>query len=91
MEYVVYLLRCSDGTFYAGVTTDIARRVHEHNESRKGAAYTRGRRPVTLAYQEQASSRSAAQAREYVLRHLPRAQKERLTHAWGKKNRKVGR
>ena len=78
MNYVVYLLKCADGTFYTGVTTDMARRLVEHNEGVKGAKYTKARRPVTVAYQEAASSRSEAQKREYVLRHLSRVEKQRL-------------
>jgi putative endonuclease len=76
--YTVYLLRCSDGTYYTGVTTDIDRRVSEHNTSEKGAKYTKPRRPVVLVYREAALSRSEAQKREYVLRNLPRAEKEKL-------------
>ncbi len=47
-EYVVYMLRCSDGTFYTGITNDLARRLREHNTSKRGAKYTRARRPVKL-------------------------------------------
>lgn len=78
MNYVVYLLECADGTFYTGVTTDMARRLAEHNEGVKGAKYTKARRPVTVVYQETASTRSEAQKREYVLRHLSRVEKQRL-------------
>lgn len=78
MNYVVYLLKCADGTFYTGVTTDMARRLVEHNEGVKGAKYTKARRPVTVAYQETAASRSEAQKREYVLRHLSRVEKQQL-------------
>ena len=78
MNYVVYLLECADGTFYTGVTTDMARRLTEHNEGVRGAKYTKARRPVTVVYQEAASSRSEAQKREYVLRHLSRVEKQRL-------------
>ncbi len=47
----VYIVECSDGTYYTGYTTDVKRRLKEHNESPKGAKYTRARRPVTLCYQ----------------------------------------
>lgn len=76
--WFVYLLRCADGTFYAGITTDLARRVAEHNSGQAGAKYTRARRPVTLAWSEPAPDRSAAARREYAVRRLPRAEKERL-------------
>ena len=82
MEYRVYLLRCADGSFYTGITTDLVRRVAEHNGSGKGAAYTRARRPVVLVYAEPAESRSAAQKREYELRTLPRAKKLLLAKEW---------
>lgn len=78
-SYTLYLLRCVDGTFYTGITTDVVRRVNEHNKGPRGAAYTRGRRPVTLVYSEECASRSIAQKREYVLRHLSHAQKHELS------------
>lgn len=80
MNYIVYLLRCSDGTFYTGVTTDMERRLAEHNTSQKGAAYTKARRPVQLAYQEPHPDRSSAQQREYVLRKLTHTQKQALAN-----------
>lgn len=76
--WFVYLLRCADGSFYAGITTDLARRLDEHNNGVAGAKYTRARRPVTLAWSEPAADRSAASKREYAVRNLPRAEKERL-------------
>lgn len=78
MPYTVYLLECSDGTYYTGVTTDMERRLEEHNSSRKGARYTRARRPVRVVHTESYPSRSDAQKREYVLRTLSRAEKEKL-------------
>lgn len=80
-EHIVYLLRCADDTLYTGYTTDLARRVAEHNGAGRlaaGARYTRSRRPVTLVYHEVLPSRSAAQAREAAIKALPRAAKERL-------------
>jgi putative endonuclease len=73
--YTVYLLECADGTFYTGVTTDMARRLIEHNEGTKGAKYTKARRPVSLVYEEACTSRSDAQKREHVLRTLSHAHK----------------
>lgn len=77
-EWFVYILKCADGTFYTGITTDVARRVKEHNESAKGAKYTRVRRPLTLHYSEAAASRSDAAKREYELRTLSHKQKKQL-------------
>ncbi|HKL63020.1 MAG TPA: GIY-YIG nuclease family protein [Woeseiaceae bacterium] len=76
----VYLLRCADGSLYTGITTDLARRVAEHNEGR-GARYTRGRLPAQLVYAEAAADRAAAQRREYAIRRLPAAGKRRLLTA----------
>lgn len=74
----VYLLRCHDNSLYAGVTTDIHRRIDEHNNSKLGAKYTRARRPVALAYLEQAENKSLACKREYQIRHLIKVKKEQL-------------
>ncbi len=62
------MLRCFDETLYTGITTDLPRRVDEHNSSTKGAKYTRSRRPVTLVYSEQYPDRSLASIREYEIK-----------------------
>ena len=72
-----YILECADGTFYTGWTTNLERRLQAHNAGR-GGRYTRGRRPVRLAYFEEHSTRQEAQRQEAVLRRLPRAMKLRL-------------
>ncbi|MCD5381813.1 MAG: GIY-YIG nuclease family protein [Candidatus Pacebacteria bacterium] len=77
-NWFVYLLECSDGTFYTGITTDIDRRVEEHNNGPKGAKYTKARRPVHLVYQETCATRSQAGQREYALRKLSRTEKIKL-------------
>jgi len=77
--WFVYILRCADDTFYTGVTTDISRRLDQHNGIIKnGAKYTRNRQPVTLVYQETSNSRSDACKREYAIKDLSRFEKERL-------------
>jgi len=73
----VYLLKCADGTLYTGWTTNLERRLGEHNAGR-GARYTRARRPVTLAYSEQVADRSAALRREAEIRRLRRSDKLEL-------------
>lgn len=78
MPYFVYILRCSDDTLYTGITTDIERRIDEHNNSPIGAKYTRNRRPVTLVYSETCEDKSAASKREYAIKKLTRTQKEKL-------------
>ena len=72
--WFLYALRCADGTLYAGVTTDLARRVAEHNAGR-GARYTTGRRPVALVAAWRFPDRGAAQRAEARFRRLSRAQK----------------
>lgn len=86
-RWYVYILKCADGTLYSGVTTDVTRRVTEHNTSTKGAKYTRVRRPVRLAYTEHALSRSAAGKREAALKRLTRTQKQAVLAQGKKKSR----
>ena len=82
----VYLLQCSDQTLYAGITTDLNRRVQEHNgEKYGGARYTRARRPVRLVWSEPSRSRSAACQREAAVRKLSRSQKEQLIQCGSKR------
>lgn len=78
----VYMVRCADGTLYTGWTTDVARRVAEHNAGR-GAAYTRQRGPVELVYSEAQPNRSAALRREEEIKRRGRAYKERLLRRSG--------
>jgi putative endonuclease len=73
----VYIVRCADGTLYTGWTTDVARRITQHNAGR-GARYTRMRRPVVLVYREEMPDRSAAMRREWAIKKLDRERKERL-------------
>ncbi|WP_435155741.1 GIY-YIG nuclease family protein [Haladaptatus sp. DFWS20] len=73
----VYVVECCDGTFYTGYTTDVSRRVDEHNAG-DGAKYTRGRTPVELVHSERFDSKSTAMSREYEIKQFSRAQKERL-------------
>lgn len=74
--WCVYLLRCRDGSLYTGVTSDLLRRLRQHNgEIAGGASYTRGRRPVELLWSEPCADRSSAQRREAAIRRLSRRQK----------------
>jgi putative endonuclease len=77
VSHAVYVLRCGDGSLYTGYTTDVARRIREHRAG-EGARYTRGRGPLELVYVERFDSRSAAMSREYELKQVPKARKERL-------------
>ena len=76
----MYILRCADGTFYTGWTTDPERRTKVHN-SGKGAKYTRARRPVELIYYEEFDDKIEAQRREWAIKQLTRAEKETLIAA----------
>jgi putative endonuclease len=73
-DWYVYILLCSDGTLYTGITTDPERRVNEHNRG-KAAKYTASRRPVELKYLETATNRSAASRRESEIKKMSRPEK----------------
>lgn len=80
--WTIYFLRCNDNSLYTGITTDINRRLHQHNNTKLGAKYTRARRPVVLVYSETAVDKSTASKREYQLRTLTKKQKEKIVSAY---------
>lgn len=73
--FVVYMLECGDHTFYIGSTSDVSKRLHQHNYTTAGAKYTRARRPVRVVYQEYCETYALAWSREAALKRLTRAQK----------------
>ena len=73
----VYILECSDKTFYTGITNNLERRVNEHNSSKLGAKYTRGRRPVKLVYSCRKKDKSTASKEESRIKKLTRYEKTR--------------
>jgi len=73
----LYILKCSDGSFYTGVTNNIDRRLQKHQEG-TASRYTRTRRPVILAYSEECGSRSDSLVRECAVKALSRDRKEAL-------------
>ena len=75
MSYFVYMLKCGDGSFYTGSTSDVERRFNEHTAG-KGSAYTRSRLPVKLIFTEPHANRAAAQKREAQLKSWTRAEKQ---------------
>ena len=77
MAWHVYIIECSDGTLYTGITNDLDRRITAHNDGR-GAKYTKSRRPVHLRYNEPAVDRKNASQREYAIKSLRKAEKMRL-------------
>lgn len=76
--YFLYILKCSDGSFYTGITTNLERRVKEHNNSKLGAKYTKIRRPVKLVYSKEFLNRSVALTEEFKIKSLSRSQKINL-------------
>lgn len=76
--WMVYILRCSDGSLYTGITTNLQRRLLEHNSLAGGSKYTRPRRPVVLVYAETAGSRREATQRESQIKSLSLSQKRQL-------------
>ncbi len=79
-NWYIYLLRCADNSLYCGVTTDVQRRLKEHNTcNKRGAKYTRVRRPVEVSYLEICQSRQQACQREYQIKQLSKSEKEQLT------------
>lgn len=77
--YYVYILRCSDNSLYCGQTTDLNRRIKEHNFDKvKSAKYLRAKRPVKLIYSEKFASLSEALKREHEIKKMTKAKKEEL-------------
>jgi len=75
MSHTTYILQCSDTTLYVGCTNNLEKRVHQHNNSKKGAHYTKIRRPVLLLYSEKFSSLSEARKREAEIKRMTRGKK----------------
>lgn len=73
--YHLYILKCADKTLYTGITTDLERRVGEHNSQKLGAKYTRARRPVKLVYTKKFRDRSLAAKAEARVKKLSRREK----------------
>lgn len=82
VHWYTYIVLCADNTLYTGITTDLKRRVEEHNSGMKGARYTRSRRPVKLMYSEIFSSRSKALSREAVIKKMKATKKKALVAAF---------
>jgi putative endonuclease len=74
-HHIFYVLECKDGSYYGGYTTDINRRIKQHNEG-KGAKYTRARKPVELVHFGVYSTKREAMQAEYAFKQLSRIKKE---------------
>ncbi|MFT3883188.1 MAG: GIY-YIG nuclease family protein [Gemmatales bacterium] len=86
VSWYVYLLRCSDGTLYTGITKDLTRRCEQHNRG-TASKYTRSRRPVKLVYHEPQRTQSLALKRELAIKAMTRKQKLELIRVMKLKNR----
>lgn len=75
--WIVYVLRCADGSLYTGRTTDLERRLKQHNDG-KGGKYTRSHRPCVVVYSIPADNAGEAAREEARIKRLPRAQKLEL-------------
>ncbi len=89
-SYSLYILRCADNRLYTGITTDLDRRINEHNDSKVGAKFTRGRGPVKLLYTKKFPNRSTASVEEARVKKLSRQKKlEVIQSSKSKSNKKV--
>jgi len=75
MEWIVYIIRCDDGSLYTGITTNLARRMNEHGSGSRGARYFSGRKPIRIEYREAGHTRSTAGRREAEIKKMKRADK----------------
>jgi len=76
--WYLYIVRCADDSLYTGITTDLQRRISEHNKDKKGAKYTRARRPVELVHYELFDNRSEVSIREAEIKKMPPEKKRQL-------------
>lgn len=76
--YSIYILQCADNTLYIGSTNNLEKRLHQHNNLKSGAHYTKIRRPVTLVYSEPVGTLGEARSRELAVKKLTREEKLRL-------------
>lgn len=74
-KFSLYILRCADGTLYTGITTDVARRVAEHESGARGAKFLRGKGPLEVVFEQAVGDRAQAQKLEHRIKRLSRAQK----------------
>lgn len=77
-RYFVYIMECQDGTYYTGYTNDLEKRLREHNESKRGARYTRAKRPVKLVWKKEYRYSKYAMSTEHKIKELNRYQKKLL-------------
>lgn len=78
--YYLYILECSDKSLYTGITTDVKRRLREHNNSSLGSKYTRSRRPVSLVFSIVFANRTEASKVEFQVKKMTHAEKLELVN-----------
>jgi len=83
MPFIVYILECSDKTLYAGSAYNLEKRLYEHNNTRAGAKYTRGRRPVKAVYARKCKTLAQARKIEAQIKRLSRKEKIELIKTAG--------
>lgn len=74
--WYVYMVRCNDGSLYTGISTNVSKRVDDHNSSSVGAKYTKSRRPVVLVWQSAVMERNTASSLEYHMKRQSKQKKE---------------
>ena len=84
MKPQAYILLCIDGTLYIGSTNNLEKRLHQHNNSKSGAHYTKIRRPVKLVWNEEQETLGKARSREAGLKRLTRPEKLKLVKLFKK-------
>ncbi|MBM37940.1 MAG: endonuclease [Woeseia sp.] len=77
-KYKLYILQCSDGSYYTGISTDVNRRIREHKKGIRGSKYLRGRGPLKLVFIKEAGNRSEASRFEYLIKRLSHKEKKSL-------------
>lgn len=87
--YYLYILKCADKTLYTGITTDLARRISEHNDTKLGSKYTSARRPVKMVYSKKFKNRSLASKEEARIKNLNKSEKLELIKKYKKIKQKI--
>ena len=80
-NWFVYIVKCDDSSYYVGITTDLKKRVEDHNDAVYKRAYTKGRLPVTLVYSEMFKNKFSAAKREREIKGWSRSKKEMLVES----------
>lgn len=83
-EFYVYIVECADGTFYTGYTSDIKRRLREHNNGARGAKYLRGKTPAKLVYVKEYNYYKRVLRAERTIKKLSHRQKQELVQIYEK-------